>query len=288
MSLKIDMEIAKGKLRENDGENARTTVRADLHTHTTNSDGLNTPSQVVEWAKDRGIEVLAITDHDSVGGLDEGYETAKKLGVSFIGGIEFSTYQNCEIHILGYNFDYKNPAFVQELQKIKQLRIERNIEIGNKLKGFGIDLDLDFSKEGLGRKIIAYEMVKEGYCKDKQEAFEKWLGIYGKAYCPHKRMTPAEAVSLVKKYGGKSSMAHPKRYLLDSRLETFVRTLKDCGLDGIEAKYPTHTEKDVKELVALANKYGLFITGGSDRHDGDEQEFCCGIEKRTIERLFGN
>lgn len=105
-------------------------MKADLHIHTTKSDGSKTPAQVVQWAKDKGIEVMAITDHDSVAGLEEGREEAKKCGLKFVDGIEFSTYSTCEIHVLGYNIDYKNPDFVQELAYVKDLRRQRNIEIG--------------------------------------------------------------------------------------------------------------------------------------------------------------
>lgn len=136
-----------------------------------------------------------------------------------MGGIEFSTYSICEIHILGYNIDYKNPDFVQELQKVKDLRKERNVRIGQKLQDLGIKLDIDFASDGLGRMNMARELVKKGYCKDINDAFDTYLKPGAKAYCEAKRLTPVEAVKLIKKYGGVASVAHPKKYLLDKRLD---------------------------------------------------------------------
>lgn len=177
-------------------------MKADLHVHTTKSDGSLTPREVVRWAKNKGLDVMAITDHDSVAGLDEGRDEAKKLGIKFVGGIEFSTYSICEIHILGYNIDYKNPDFVQELQKVKDLRKERNVRIGQKLQDLGIKLDIDFASDGLGRMNMARELVKKGYCKDINDAFDTYLKPGAKAYCEAKRLTPVEAVKLIKKHGG--------------------------------------------------------------------------------------
>ena len=119
-------------------------MKADLHIHTNKSDGSLSPGEVVRWAKNKGLDVMAITDHDTVAGLDEGRDEAQKVGVKFVGGIELSTFSICEIHILGYNIDYKNPDFVQELQKVQDMRKDRNIRIGQKLKDLGIDVDIDF------------------------------------------------------------------------------------------------------------------------------------------------
>lgn len=239
-------------------------MKADLHVHTTKSDGSLTPREVVRWAKNKGLDVMAITDHDSVAGLDEGRDEAKKLGIKFVGGIEFSTYSICEIHILGYNIDYKNPDFVQELQKVKDLRKERNVRIGQKLQDLGIKLDIDFASDGLGRMNMARELVKKGYCKDINDAFDTYLKPGAKAYCEAKRLTPVEAVRIIKKYGGFASVAHPKKYLLDKRLDILLGGLKQFGLDGIELNYPSHNEQDKKNFSELMNKYKLLPTGGSD------------------------
>lgn len=262
-------------------------MKADLHTHTTCSDGSKTPSQIVQWAKDKGIEVLSVTDHDSVDGLDEARDEACQAGLKFVPGIEFSTFSICEIHILGYNIDYKNPDFVQELRIVKDLRIARNLLIGEKLKRLGIKIDIDFSVDGLGRKNMACEMVKRGYCRDIAEAFEKYLGTRGLAYCESKRLTPVEAVRLIKKYGGFSSVAHPKRYLLDNRLDMLLEGLKKFGLDGLELNYPSHTEQDKLSFGRLAQKHGLLPTGGSDYHGDEDKDFVFELDKRTEKRILG-
>ncbi len=246
---------------------------ADLHTHSTASDGALSPSEVVRWAKSKGIEMLALTDHDSVDGLKEAKQEAKRLGIHFIEGIEISTFSICEIHILGYNMDYTSEDFAKDLRRVKDFRVERNMRIGSKLEKLGIHLDMDYSQDGLGRKIMAREMIARGYCVDTQEAFDKYLGVRGKAYCDVKRLTPIEAVQMINKYGGKSVIAHPKRYLLDNRLNALVGGLKAHGLNGIELHYPSHTDQDKKAFAQLAKQYNLIITGGSDYHGEDDRDF---------------
>lgn len=260
-------------------------MKADLHVHTTKSDGSLTPREVVRWAKNKGLDVMAITDHDSVAGLDEGRDEAKKLGIKFVGGIEFSTYSICEIHILGYNIDYKNPDFVQELQKVKDLRKERNVRIGQKLQDLGIKLDIDFESDGLGRMNMARELVKKGYCTDINDAFEKYLRPGAKAYCEAKRLTPVEAVKLIKKYGGFASVAHPKKYLLDKRLDILLGGLKQFGLDGMELNYPSHNEQDRRNFSELMKKYRLLPTGGSDFHGDEDKNFVYDLDPRTAKKL---
>lgn len=260
-------------------------MKADLHIHTTRSDGSKSPTEVVRWAKEKGLEVMAITDHDSVAGLEEGREEARKLGIKFVDGIEFSTFSICEIHVLGYNIDYKNPDFVQELACVKDMRRQRNQQIGTKLKALGIDIDIDFSGDGLGRMNMARAMVAKGFCNDVNEAFEKYLGPSGKAYCDTKRLTPAGAVQLIKKYGGFASVAHPKKYLLDKRLDLLLDGLKKFGLDGLELNYPSHNAQDMAKFDAIAKAHRLLPTGGSDYHGDEDKNFVYELDVRTARRL---
>lgn len=259
-------------------------MRADLHVHTTSSDGSLSPAEVVRRAKNKGLDAIAVTDHDTVNGLDEAICEAEKTGVKLVRGIELSSFSNCEIHVLGYNFDYKNPDFVQELRNVKDMRINRNLLIGQKLNDLGIKPDIDFAADDLGRMNIARQLVKEGYCKDVSSAFEKYLGTGGKAYCNTKRLTPKEAVLFIKKYGGFAAVAHPKKYLTDKRLEMLLSGLKPLGLDGLEVNYPGHGAKDIKELNALCAKYRLLPTGGSDFHDEDK-EFDSLLNEKTAKAL---
>ena len=281
-SFKADMHHGEGPRRNilpNSG------LKADLHTHTTASDGSMSPSKVVEWGAKAKLDVLAITDHDTVSGLSEGVKRANELGVKFVPGIELSTFAICEIHILGYNVPYEDKDFLAALEDVQGMRIERNIKIGEKLKQNGINLDIDFSSHGLGRMNMARAMVSAHYARDVQEAFDKWLGTSGKAYCEAKRLSPIEAVKLIKQYGGFASIAHPKKYLLDGRLDMLVEGLKRFGLDGLEVNYPSHSDKDRAELVSLARKYRLLETGGSDFHGDEDKDFIFTLSESTRRAL---
>lgn len=260
-------------------------MKADFHLHTTASDGSMTPTQIVDWAKKTGLDVIAITDHDSVGGIDEAIERGKQVGVRVLVGIEISSFSNCEIHVLGYNFDYKNPEFQQELAKIQGMRKERNGAILSKLALLGKPISFTADMDGVGRLNMAKEMVERGYVKDVNEAFEKYLGPKGQAYQETRRTTPMEAVKLIKKYGGIASLAHPKKYLLDKKLDLLVGGLKAHGLDGIEVDYPRYTDYDKSEFRQIAKKYGLIITGGSDFHGDEDKDFQVTPEKATLRAL---
>ncbi len=260
-------------------------MKADLHIHTTASDGAMSPKKIVQWAKRGGIEVMAVTDHDTVGGLDEAKAEAQALGIKFVGGIEISAFSNTEIHVLGYNIDYKNANFVEELEGVQNYRIQRNIRIGQKLKELGIALDFDFEAKGVGRMNIARQMVKQGYAEDVNAVFAKYLGVGGLAYFTTRRVTPIEAVKLIKKYGGFASLAHPKKFLQDGRLEMLISGLKPLGLDGLEVNYPGHSEQDIKALLTLCAKYSLLPTGGSDFHGEEDKDFVINLDGRTAKRL---
>ena len=258
---------------------------SDLHLHTTASDGKLSPTQIVRWANDSDLEVIAVTDHDTVSGLDEAEEEAKRLGVRFVRGIEISTFSVSEIHILGYNVDDKNPDFLNALDGVKQMRRERNIAIGKKLEGLGIKLDMDFEAQGVGRMNIAREMVREGVCRDVNDAFDRYLTVGAKAYCAVRRVTPIEAVKLIEACGGFATIAHPKKFLLDKRLEMLIGGLKPHGLRGLETYYPGHGEKEINQLLGLCKKYGLLPTGGSDYHGDEDKKFVCQLDGRTAKAL---
>lgn len=258
---------------------------ADLHIHTAASDGKLTPSQAVEWAKGNGVEIVAITDHDTVGGLDEGEQAAREQGLHFVRGIELSAQSFCDVHILGYGIDSHNEAFLSELDKIKRLRIERNIKIGRRLADCGVKLDFDFEAFGIGRMNMARAMVAQGFVKDVNEAFDVYLGTKGKAYCSSVRITPEQAVQLINDAGGFASIAHPKRYLLDKRLEKLLCALVPYGLKGLEVNYPTHFDSDKNALRQLCRKYGLLPTGGSDYHGDEDKSFVFHLDLRVIKEL---
>lgn len=241
-------------------------MRADLHIHTSASDGLKTPREAMEHMRELGVELVAVTDHDTVDGLDAAAETCRAIGMKFLPGIEISAHSNSEIHILGYNIDHKNPVFREEIAKVKEMRRTRNIMIGEKLAACGVKPDIDFSANGLGRMNIARAMVGEGYVKDVQEAFNRFLGPDGAAYADTRRMSPLGAVKLIAEFGGVPVLAHPKKYLQQKTLRLLVEGLKPFGLKGIETYYPTHSPEDVAAISAVADRYGMVKTGGSDYH----------------------
>lgn len=244
-------------------------MKIDLHLHSTASDGKLSPKDLVLWAKNRGLETIALTDHDTVSGIDEAKEECKKQGINFVVGIELSSFGKFETHILGYNFDYQNPNFLSELEVIKKRRIARNILLKEKLEEFGMKLDINPQKYGIGRMHFAREMVEKGYVKTINSAFDQYLGSNGKAYIKSQKITPFEAVELIKKYGGVAVIAHPKRFLQDKNLADFVDGLTDFGLMGLEVYYPNHNETDTAKLKNVALSKNLIMTGGSDFH-GDE------------------
>ncbi len=260
-------------------------MKADLHIHTTASDGAMSPRAVAKWAAESGNEVMAITDHDSVDGVEEGRQAAEELGLGFVEGIELSTYSVCEIHILGYRFDAHNPEFAQQLDFVKQQRQARNIAIGEKLFEAGVRLDFDFSAEGVGRLNIARQLVALGFCKDISDAFDRFLGVGGRAYVQAKRLTPAAGARLIKSFGGFVSIAHPKKLLAEGRLENLIAGLKPHGLGGLEVYYPGHTQKDVAELERLCARYGLLPTGGSDFHGDEDKRFSFELPFATARAL---
>ena len=200
-------------------------MKADLHIHTSASDGLLAPAKAAEHMLALGVELLAVTDHDTVAGLDEAASACRDLGVRFVPGIEISAHSNSEIHVLGYNIDYKNPVFREEIAKVKEMRRTRNIEVGAKLSALGVELGIDFAADGLGRMNIARLMVEKGYAKDVQDAFNRFLGPGGKAYSDTRRTSPLEAVKLISAFGGLPVLAHPKKYLQQKTLRLLVEGL---------------------------------------------------------------
>lgn len=161
--------------------------------------------------------------------------------------------------------------FREEIAKVKEMRRTRNIEVGAKLSALGVELGIDFAADGLGRMNIARLMVEKGYAKDVQDAFNRFLGPGGKAYSDTRRTSPLEAVKLISAFGGLPVLAHPKKYLQQKTLRLLVEGLKPFGLKGIETYYPTHSKEDTDAIAAVADRYGLVRTGGSDYH-GEEDK----------------
>ena len=244
-------------------------LKCDLHNHSVYSDGLFTPKEVIDMGIAQGLDVMAISDHDTVAGVKEAVEYGEEKGIKIIPAIEISTFANKEIHILGYNIDYENKEFLQVIENVKSMRRSRNERILDKLDEMDIKLDrstLDNTNSNIGRMHIAREMVREGFVRDVNEAFDIYLGANGKCHIDAVRLKPFEAVKLIKRYGGVPVIAHPQRYYLENVLESLIEGLLRYGLEGIEVYYPKHSKEQRDHYKMLADKYGLIATGGSDFH----------------------
>ena len=183
--------------------------------------------------------------------------------------MELSTFSVSEIHILGYCFDENNSQLLEKLDYFERKRRERATTILDRLFDLGIKLNRDAlpkDSASVGRLHIAKLMVEQNYVATIPEAFDKYLGANGKAYCPSKRITPFQGVQLIKQAKGYPVIAHPLRFLQQNTLRPLIDGLMQFGLEGIEAYYPTHDEQVSKELKSLAKRYGLIATGGTDYH----------------------
>ena len=249
----------------------------DLHTHSTYSDGVLTPTELVTEAKQAGLKAIALTDHDTAAGIKEALAQGVKQNIDVIPGIEVSSwYDNIPIHILGYCFKYDDPVLQERLQLLQGSRKRRNILILEKLKRLGINVVADdlksYSQYGqAGRPHIAQLLVDKGIVRSVNEAFSLYLKKGATAYVDRFKYRADHAIRMIKEAGGVAVLAHPA--LSDPSLNSLpalLRSLRDRGMDGVEVYYPTHSGKVVTFLENLAKKFGLVMTGGSDFH-GNEQ-----------------
>ncbi len=246
----------------------------DLHTHSTASDGVFTPSRLVRYAKEKGVEVLALTDHDTISGLPEAEAEAKAAGVEFIPGVELSVdFPGAnEFHMLGYFINPADTELSSALALLREGRGDRNLIILEKLNRLGLPLtDAEVAEfatgESVGRPPIARAMVKKGYVATFEEAFERYLGNGKPAYAERTRLTAEEAIALIRRAGGVAVMAHPTYLRLPlGDLEQLMGEMKAAGLTGVEVHYYSHTEGEVVTLANMAARHGLVPTGGSDFH----------------------
>ncbi|MCQ2521502.1 MAG: PHP domain-containing protein [Lachnospiraceae bacterium] len=245
----------------------------DLHAHTICSDGSLTPTELVNLGIQKGLAALAITDHDSVAGIEEAMQAANGKDIEIIPGVELSTeYEGQDIHIVGLYINYREASFVNHLQKFIESRDLRNEKMCKRLQEEGIDITYDallsmYPGCVITRSHYAGYLYEKGYIKSRVEAFERYIGDHAKCYVPREKITPAEGVSLILNAGGIPVLAHPILYhMSDNRLDTLVKTLKESGLVGIEAVYSTYKPADERDIKRLAIKYDLALSGGSDFH----------------------
>lgn len=259
-------------------------MRADLHLHTTASDGKLTPRELVRRASELKLDVIAITDHDSVNGIQPALEEARNFpGITVIPGVEINTdVPRGEVHVLGYFIDYKDPSFNRTLEELRNSRFERGKKMVAKLADMGIKIDWDrvlelAGKGSVGRPHIAQAIVERGYVSSVREAFDNCIGRSCPAYVERKKLTPAEAVKLVLNAKGLPALAHPADI---EYLDAFVAKLKRAGIIGMEIYYNGYAPDVVAELKRLAEQHNLVALGGSDFHGLDDS---IGSEMGSVE-----
>lgn len=271
----------------------------DLHVHSTCSDGTYSPTELVDYAITKNIKAFALTDHDSVDGLEEAISYADKLQADYLAneqnelaaavpeiipGIELSTeHEGRDIHIVGLFIDYKNPAFCEYLKNFVLSRDLRNEKMCRLLQEAGFDITYDALKQTFPGSVItrahyAKYMLSHGYIKSMKEAFDRYIGDHCPYYIPREKVTPAQAVELILQADGVPILAHPILYGMGSaKLDSVVAELKEAGLMGIEALYSTYTAAEERQIRSLASKYHLLISGGSDFHGSNKPDLDLGV-----------
>ncbi len=246
---------------------------SDLHIHSTASDGQYTPAQLVNMAKERGLEAIALTDHDTIDGLKEAVQAGQRCGLRVIPGIELSAREYPTFHILGYGFAPDTPPLAELCRRMRDRRNERTGRLLAFLAQKGVALtaaEVEALAGGdvIGRPHFAQAMVKRGYVKSNREAFDRYLDTeeYHEKV-ERNKPTVRECIQAIKASGGKASLAHPYQIgINDEDLDKLVGELTACGLDAIECFYPKYTREQEKYYIHLAKKYCLHQTGGSDFH----------------------
>lgn len=241
---------------------------ADLHIHSTSSDGLLSPREIVEKARSLNLHVIAVTDHDTVDGVEEALAAGRELAVHVLPGIELSTESHGEeIHVLGYLIDYHSADLHRVLSELKQARVDRIRKIIQLLNNFGFIITWEevtaAGGTSLGRPHIARLMVEKGYASSIREVFSKWIGPGRPAYVQRYKLTPPQAIEIIHACNGLAFLAHPG--LLKNGIEV-IKSLIPFGLDGIEVFHSEHSEAQSRELIACANNEGKYVCGGSDCH----------------------
>jgi len=241
---------------------------ADLHVHTTLSDGTFSPREVIAYASQIGLDCVAICDHDVVSGIKSALEMGEKYDVEVIPGIEMTAEkEGREVHILGFFVDWQNQAFVERLEQLCKQRKQRIYEMVDKLKGFGIRLNaLDVFRAGgegsVGRLHLATVMQRKGFVRNVRDAFTKFIGDDKPCYVAKLGLTPEEAIEEIIKAKGIPVLAHPGIMVDDEAIFEYMK----YGLRGIEVYHPDHARAKVRHYETLAEEHNLLVTGGSDCH----------------------
>jgi len=245
----------------------------DLHTHTAASDGTLSPSAIINYARTKGLEALAITDHDTVEGLAEAAAEAARTAFELVPGVEISAqYPQGTLHILGYYMDFTNASFLKDLSVLQDARADRNPRIVRRLQELGLavtyeEIEAEAVSGLVGRPHFAQVLVKKGYVKDPQQAFDRYLKKGAPAYEEKFRFPVKDAIRMIAQAGGIPVLGHPVTLNCSNlQLETEIGAWKELGLQGIEVYYPEHDHIQTRLYEELARRHNLVATGGSDFH----------------------
>lgn len=251
-------------------------LKADLHIHTSYSDGKLKPAEIIDLAKEKGLGIIGVTDHDNIEGSQAMLEHNGKHGIEVIPGIELSAdFHGKEIHLLGYFMDFRNPALIEHLKLIKNLRIRRIDKMIARLKELGVNINSAAliekysSSYSVGRPHLANEILEHGYVKDFQTAFNRYLGDNKPAFVKKDNLNFEIMIELIKVSGGLSFVAHPGSYFRESALVE----LKKAGINGIEVYHPSHNDAHNKKYMKFVKEHNLLAVGGSDFHGYSEYDY---------------
>ncbi len=268
----------------------------DLHSHSTASDGTASPSEVAQLAAAAGLSAWALSDHDTVAGIAEASAASASLGIDFLPGIEVSAEypQPGTLHILGYGIDPNSPVLADLTRQLLAGRDTRNPRIIAKLQSLGLDITMDEVEAEaaggvVGRPHIAAILLRKGYVGTTKDAFNKYLAPGGQAYFDKERLTPRDALDMIRGSGGLAVLAHPIQLRTENhgQLEQVIKDLMDLGLEGLEVIHSDHSAQDVETYTRLADRLGLLKTGGSDFHGGKKPNIPLGMANgRRIPRRF--
>jgi 3',5'-nucleoside bisphosphate phosphatase len=269
----------------------------DLHTHSLRSDGHHTPREVVEMARGAGLAGVALTDHDTGDGLAEAIEAGDEFGVEVVPGTEFSAeLDGRSVHVLAYWHDHREPVLAAELDRLRDARTDRARRIVERFNALDVPITFERVVEiaagaPVGRPHLAQAVVEIGACRDEREVFDRYLADGGPADAPKHAVDPVRAVELLRGAGGVVVVAHPALFgARDGQDELPVATLEamvEAGLGGIEAEHPAHSRPAVERWTALARRYGMLVTAGSDHHGGENPAVVGSAVtgRATVERL---
>jgi predicted metal-dependent phosphoesterase TrpH len=263
----------------------------DLHTHSTRSDGTLTPAELIRYAAQKGLAAIALTDHDTIDGIEEAVQAARSLSSQdpdalvpeVIPGVELSTeHRGKDIHIVGLFIDWQNREFADRLRGFADARIYRNRKMCSLLTENGCpvsyeDLEAAFPDTVITRAHFAQYLLDRGMISSIDEAFRKLIGDDCPCFVPREKITPHDAVRFLLRFGGVPILAHPLQYKMsETELDALVASLTGLGMDGIEVYYSTHRQADTANLSRIAEKYGLLLSGGSDFHGTRKQNLDLG------------